>query len=412
MTQLSNCRKDFPALSRTSGDLPLAFFDGPAGTQVPRQVIDAIAAYYSHSNANTHGSFVTSLETDALIESCRISVATFLGADAWPTISFGQNMTSLTFALSRAIGRHLMEGDEIVITELDHEANRAPWLRLRDHGVTIHEVALREDGTLDPADFTAKVTSRTRLIALGMASNALGTVNDVARARELADSVGAWLLLDAVHYAPHFPIDVATLRPDFLLCSAYKFYSPHVGILYCRDGLLDQLETDRLRTQDQQAPWRIETGTLNHAALAGVLSGIEYIASHGDGTALRERLLSAFSRIGAHERALGTMLYEGLDSIDGIKVWGPDFAGDRAPTISFTSETLRSDEITRRLAARGITAWDGHFYALRAMEVLDLDQSGGLVRVGITMYNTAGEVQRLLDAVGEIVAGAPAMSAE
>ncbi len=230
------CRNDFPALARTLGGAPLAFLDGPAGTQVPHSVIDAVAAYYRTCNANTHGMFVTSEESDAAIGEVRRAAAAFLGAAGPGEISFGANMTTLTFALSHALARIFAPGDEVVVTELDHEANRGPWLALAAQGVVVREVPLRRDGTLDPGALEAAVTARTRLMALGMSSNALGTVNDVALARRLTRDAGAWLLLDAVHYAPHFPLDVQALDADFLLCSAYKFYGPHVGLLYCRPG--------------------------------------------------------------------------------------------------------------------------------------------------------------------------------
>ncbi|HJX27887.1 MAG TPA: aminotransferase class V-fold PLP-dependent enzyme, partial [Thermoanaerobaculia bacterium] len=236
-------RRDFASLARVVNGRPLAFLDGPAGTQVPEPVIAAMTGYYRTSNANTHGEFVTSRETDHLLDATREAVGAFLGAPSWREVSFGQNMTTLNFLLSQALVRVMKPGDEIVITQLDHEANRGPWLELRERGVTVREVALRPDGTLDPEDFARQVTGRTRLIAVGAASNALGTVNDLALARRLADDAGAWLLLDAVHYAAHFPVDVQALGCDFLLCSAYKFYGPHVGILYARPGLLDELPT-------------------------------------------------------------------------------------------------------------------------------------------------------------------------
>ena len=279
----AKCRQDFPSLARTLDGVPLAFLDGPAGTQVPEPVIAAMSQYYRTSNANTHGEFPTSRETDRLLAETREVVAAFLGAPSGREISFGQNMTTLTYSLSYALAREMAPGDEIVITQLDHEANRGPWLNLQERGIVIREVALRRDGRLDPEDLARQITAKTRLVALGIASNALGTVTDATLARRLSKEVGAWLLLDAVHYAAHLPVDVAAFDADFLLCSAYKFYGPHVGILYTRPGLLDRLPTDRLRTQDEDGPSRIEMGTLNHAALLGVKAAIEYIASWGEG---------------------------------------------------------------------------------------------------------------------------------
>lgn len=399
------CRKDFPSLARTVDGSPLAFLDGPAGTQVPRPVIDAVSRYYETSNANSHGEFPTSRETDRLLSETREAVAAFLGAPSWQSISFGQNMTTLNFALSHALGRAMEPGDEVVITQLDHEANRGPWLGLAERGMVIREVALKPDGRLDSDDMERQITERTRLVALGLASNALGTVNDVARARELSSRVGAWLLLDAVHHAAHFPIDVAALDCDFLLCSAYKFYGPHVGLLYSRPGLLDRLRTDKLRTQEDEAPFRIETGTLNHAALAGVKAAIEYIASWGEGTTLRERTVSAMEGIAAWEHALGRRYYEAVRQIPGVTVWGPDFSGRRAPTVSITIDGVPAIEAARRLGAQGLQVWDGHFYAIRAIEVLGLAGRGGVLRTGVVMYNTPEEIERLVEGVRAIAVG-------
>jgi len=306
-------------------------------------------------------------------------------------------MTTLNFSLSRAIARSLKEGDEVVITQLDHEANRGPWLTLKERGIIVREVVLKQDGTLDYDDMRSKVGARTRLLALGMASNALGTVNNVNLARELTSKVGAWLMLDAVHYAPHFSIDVEALDVDFLICSAYKFYGPHVGILYSREGLLDQLEPDRLQTQDPQAPYRIETGTLNHAAIVGVKAAIEYIAALGTGPDLLSKVVTAMQLIGEHERSLAATLHAGLTSLRGVKVFGPPFGTQqRAPTVSFTVGSRRAEEVCTLLGERGFCTWDGHFYALRAIEVLGLLEGGGVTRVGVSLYNTMDEVSRLL----------------
>jgi cysteine desulfurase family protein (TIGR01976 family) len=398
-------RQDFPSLARTFNDLPLAFLDGPAGTQVPEPVIAAMADYYRTSNANTHGEFPTSRETDRLLHETREAAAAFLGAPSGREISFGQNMTTLTFALSHALAREMAPGDEIVITQLDHEANRGPWLHLRERGIVVREVALRPDGRLDPEDFARQVTARTRLVALGLASNALGTVNDAALARRLSREAGAWLLLDAVHYAAHLPVDVVALDADFLLCSAYKFYGPHVGILYTRPGLLERLRTDKLRVQEDEAPFRIETGTLNHAALVGVKAAVEYIASWGEGGTPRERIVSAMEGIAGYEHELGFRYYDNVRRIPGVTVWGTDFSGPRAPTVSITIDGILPLAAARALGERGLQVWDGHFYALRAIEVLGLVERGGVIRTGLAMYNTAGEIDRLLAAVEELARG-------
>jgi cysteine desulfurase family protein (TIGR01976 family) len=401
----TKCRRDFPSLSRSVDGAPLAFLDGPAGTQVPEPVIAAMADYYRTSNANSHGEFPTSRETDRLMDATRETVAAFLGAPSGGEISFGQNMTTLCFSLSHALAREMSPGDEIVITQLDHEANRGPWLHLRERGIVIREVALLPDGRLDAEDFARQVTARTRLVAVGLASNALGTVNDAALARRLSKEVGALLLLDAVHYAAHLPVDVVALDTDFLLCSAYKFYGPHVGILYARPGLLDRLRTDKLITQDDAAPFRIETGTLNHAALAGVKAAVDYIASWGEGADLRSRIVSAMAGISEWEHGLGSSYYDQVRRIPGVTVWGQDFSGPRAPTVSITIDGVHPRNAARALGEKGIQVWDGDFYAVRAIEVLGLKERGGVIRTGFAMYNTPEEIERLVAGVGALAGG-------
>ncbi len=396
-------RRDFPSLGRRVNGKPLIYFDGAAGSQVPVQVINAMTEYYKQSNANSGGAFVVSAETDQAREDARATVAEFLGASSGMTISFGANMTTLNFSLSKAIGRALRKGDEILITQLDHEANRGPWLTLREEGIVVNEVRMKSDCTLDYDDFRKKINKRTRLVAMGMASNAFGTVNDIGRVREWTKSVGAWLLVDAVHYAPHFLIDVSSLDVDFLLCSAYKFYGPHVGILYSREGVLDQLQTDRLRTQDAKSSTPIETGTLNHAAMVGTKAAIEYIASVGKGRTLRAGLADAYSSIHRHELTVVHAMYNGLKNIRGVTIYGPSIDSSmRAPTIAFTLHGVNAREVSRRLGEKGICTWDGHFYALRAIEILGLVEKGGVTRVGPLLYNTENEVERFLREVRDI----------
>jgi cysteine desulfurase family protein (TIGR01976 family) len=403
MIDSKQLRLQFPSLQRKHEGKPLIFLDGPAGTQVPDSVINAIAGYYKTSNSNTHGEFLTTSETDKVVRQMRIDAATLLGAEGPETISIGQNMTTLNFALARGIARMLQPNDEVLITQLDHEGNRGPWLMLRDFGITVREVNLQPNGSLDYDDMESKINERTRIIAMGLASNALGTVNDVALARSLSYKVGAWLVLDAVHYAPHFSIDVQQLGCDFLLCSAYKFYGPHVGLLYSRPGNLDRLNTDRLRTTHQFAPEKIETGTLNHAAIAGVSAAIEFIASLGKGQSFRERIVDAYSNIGEHERSLATILYKGLGQIKDVKVAGLDFSSQkRAPTISFHHASQTATAICRHLNTRNIFAWDGHFYAIRAIERLGLLEKGGVTRIGMAVYNTREEVEQTLEALEEL----------
>ena len=392
-------RQHFPALQRQHQGSSLVFMDGPGGTQVPQQVIDAIARYYQTSNANTHGAFITAQETDAVLDAARQAAACFVGAEGPHAISFGQNMTTLNFSLSRAIGRVLQPGDEVLITQLDHEGNRGPWLSLREQGIIVKEVRLKRKGVLDYEHLAAQLNARTRLVALGYASNFMGTVNEVQRVRQLTYQAGAWLLLDAVHYAPHFPLDVQQIGCDFLLCSAYKFYGPHVGILYARPGLLDRLPTDRLRTAAQEAPYSIETGTLNHAALSGVKAAIDFIAAHGSGGDYREKIVSAMNRIHRHEIALAKRLCRGLEAIKGVSIIGPPIdAPLRAPTLAVRTKRVSPQSVCRYLAARNILAWDGHFYAIRAAEVLGLLEKGGVTRLGIAAYTSEEDVERVLEA--------------
>ena len=389
-------RRDFPALTKNAG---LAFLDGPGGSQVPSVVIEAIADLYASCNVNTHGSFPPSREVDRRMENARSVVAAFLGAESGACISFGQSMTTLCFNLSTAIGRTLEKGDEVLVTQLDHEGNRGPWLKLRERGIVVREVRLMESGELDPSDMAAQITPRTKLFAIGASANSLGTVNDIALARRLTREVGALLVVDAVHYAPHFPIDVRALGVDFLLCSGYKFYGPHVGVLYSRPGALDALPTDRLSVQDPAAPYRIETGTLNHAAIDGVRAAVEYIASWGVGASLRERLVDAMTHIGAYEHELAKDYHDAVRRIPGVRVWGPDFARGRmrAPTVSITMDKVTAAEAAKAAGDQGICVWDGDFYAARPVDVLGLAGRGGLLRTGVSMYNTRDELRRLLD---------------
>ncbi len=382
----------------------MVFLDGPAGTQVPQSVIEAISHYYSTSNANTHGAFITTRETDDIIQHMRQSMAALLGAENEDTISIGQNMTSLNFALARAMSRILQPGDEVLITQLDHEANRGPWLTLTRFGINVKEVVLKSDGLLDYDDFAGKINAKTKLVCMGMSSNCIGTVNNFKLVRQLTNQYNAWLLLDAVHYAPHFSIDVQSLGCDFLLCSAYKFYGPHVGILYSRPGLLDQLPTDRLRTAGQKAPYSIETGTLNHAALAGVGAAVGFLASLGSGVSQREKLISAYQSISEHEYRLASKLYQGLKQIPGLTMIGQDFsAPSRTPTVSFTMKGKTPWQICEHLAKKNICAWDGHFYAIRAIEVLGLLEQGGVTRLGISLYNTEEEVNLTVASVRHLI---------
>jgi len=398
------CRKDFPALARKPEGLNLAYLDGPGGSQVPQAVIDALGDFYETCNVNTHGNFWPSQEVDRRMAAAREMLAIFLGAESSNCISFGQNMTTLNYALSAAIGHTLKPGDEVLITQLDHEANRGPWLRLQDRGMILQEVRLLPTGALDLDDMAAKITARTKVFAVGASSNALGTVNDLSLARRLTNAVGALLVVDAVHYAPHFPLDAKSLGVDFLLCSGYKFYGPHVGVLYSRPGALDRLPTERLSVQDPAAPFRIETGTLNHAAIDALRAAVEYLASWGQGATWRERVVDAMTGISAYEHQLARFYHDSVLKMRGVRVWGPDFSQrSRAPTVSITLDKASAAQAAAALGKEGICVWDGHFYAARAVQILGLSDRGGLLRTGVSMYSSREDLERLLAGIAKLV---------
>jgi cysteine desulfurase family protein (TIGR01976 family) len=406
-TECLHARRAFPSLARTVNGRPIAYLDGPAGTQVPEPVIAAISGYYRTSNANQHGEFVTSRETDRLLTETREAAAAFLGAPSGHEISFGANMTTLTFALSHALVREMKPGDEIVITRLDHEANRGPWLHLRERGIEIREVALRPDGTLDPEDFARQVTERTRLVAIGAASNALGTVNDLALARRLATGAGAWLLVDAVHYAAHFPVDVQAIDCDFLLCSAYKFYGPHVGVLFGRKALVEGLDAPKLRPAPEHSPDRLETGTQSHEAIVGAAAAVAFLASLGGATAAststdrRAALVRAFGELHARGEALFARMWAGLGAIPGVTRYGRPPGEARTPTIAFTLAGRDAGDVAAHLASRGVFASHGDLYAATVVDRLK-PGPGGLVRAGCACYTTEAEVDRLVEGVREL----------
>lgn len=396
----------FPALAEQVAGRPAVFFDAPGGTQVPQAVIDAIGGYLAHSNANTHGAFATSRRTDAVIAAAHQAMADMLGCAPEETV-FGPNMTTLTFALSRAIGRDLGPGDEIVVTRLDHDANVAPWKALAERGVTIREVDVDvEDCTLDMADLAAKINARTKLVALGYASNAVGTINDVRRAVELAHSVGALAFVDAVHYAPHGPIDVRALDCDFLACSVYKFFGPHIGCLYGKAAHLERLQPYKVRPASDESPDRWMTGTQSHEGLAGVVAAVDYLAGlSGPAASRREAIVSAMTTLSAYERRLSERLIGGLLSIPGLTFYGirePERFAQRTPTVSIRLAGRTPRELAERLGDQGIFVWDGNYYALSLSERLGVEAGGGMVRIGLAHYNTADEIDRLLEALRAI----------
>ena len=402
IASVETIRAHFPALARVHEGHAVAYFDGPGGTQVPRAVAEALNDYLFHHNANTHWAYPTSAETDALIESARAALADFLHA-APHEIAFGANMTTLAFHLSRTLGRQFKAGDEIVVTELDHHANVAPWRALeRERGVVVRTVRMQtQTGQLDWADFERLVNGRTRLIAVGAASNALGTISDVWRARALARRVGALLFVDAVHSAPHALADVRALECDFLACSAYKFYGPHIGVLYGRRELLDALDWPKLMPAPDEAPERVETGTQNHEGMVGAAAAVDFLASLAPGATRRARLEAAYTALHARASVLVDKLWAGLSNIAGVELYGPAPNVPRTPTVAFTVRGVASTEVARRLAARGLFASHGDFYAATVIERLNLGAEG-LVRAGCACYTTEEEVERLLEAVRAI----------
>ncbi len=402
------CRDQFPALGRPFDDGPAVYLDGPAGSQVPDRVIRAVGRYMSETNANHGGRFATSRASDALLEAAHQAVADLLGAASAEATIFGANMTTLTFAFSRALARTWRAGDEVIVTRLDHDANVTPWvLAARDAGARVHYVDLRSDDcTLELDQLREKLSTRTRLVAVGCASNAVGTINPVADICRWAHAVGSQVFLDAVHYAPHALVDVTAWDCDYLACSAYKFFGPHVGLLWGRRELLDALEAYKVRPAADTLPDKWMTGTQNHEGIAGALEAINYLADLGRRSApeavdRRAALVAAFREIGCYERQLCGQLIAGLAALPSVRIWGitdPARFDQRVPTVSITHRRLSPLALADHLAAHGIFAWHGNFYALQLTEALGLEPAG-LVRLGLLHYNTSAEIERLLAAL-------------
>ncbi len=406
-------RLRFPALSIEEDGQPVALFDGPGGTQVPDSVIDAVGHYYRDSNANADGAFLTSRRSDAIVADAHQAMADMLGAADTSEIKFGANMTTLTFHISRSIAATMAAGDEIVVTGLDHHGNVDPWLgAAADRGLTVRVWEPRlDDCTLDLADLDRLLGPRTKLVAVGWASNAVGTINPVAEIVRRVHAAGAWTYVDAVHAAPHLPIDVAAVDTDFLACSTYKFFGPHAGVLYGKGAILDSLPSYKLKPAHD----RFETGTMNHEGLAGVLAAVEYLADVGvryggaDPAAPRGRKVhAAMTAIRDYEMGLYRRLVDGLEAIPGLRLYGiTDRArfDDRTPTAALTIDGHIPRAISEALGREGIATWDGDFYATGLIERLGLTESGGVVRIGLTHYNTADEVDRVVGALARIAEG-------
>jgi cysteine desulfurase family protein (TIGR01976 family) len=395
-------RAQFPALERIHNGFPVAYFDGPGGTQVPRQVVEAMSDYLYHHNANTHWAYPTSAETDAAIEAARVACADFINASS-SEIAFGANMTTLTFHLARALGAGYRPGDELVVTELDHHANIAPWQRVAiERGLKVRTVKLvPETGQLDWEDFEQSVTSHTRIIAVGAASNALGTINDLKRAIKLGRAVGARIFVDAVHSAPHALIDVKELDCDFLAMSAYKFYGPHIGILFGKRELLETIDFPKLIPAPDAAPENVETGTQNQEGMVGAGATVDFLAGLAAGASRPERLSLAFAELHARSAPLVKRLWEGLENIPRVRLYGPTPDQPRTPTVSFAVDGVTSTDVARRLAAKGLFLSHGDFYAATVVERLGLGEEG-LVRAGCACYTTGEEIERLIAGVEEI----------
>src|SRR5919106_2378881 len=404
-------RAEFPALQRELDGWPVAFLDGPGGTQVPRRVIDAVAAYLTDSNANAGGAFATSEASDAMVDEAHQAVADFLGTADREEIKFGYNMSTLTLHIGRSIGATLSAGDEVVVTTLDHEANVSTWEAMAaDRSLTVRKVDIREDDvTLDLEDLESKLNSRTKLVAVGYASNAVGTINPVREIVARAHEVGALAYIDAVAYAPHGPIDVQALDADFLVCSAYKWFGPHLGALYGKADLLDALPAFKVRPAHD----RFETGTAAFESIAGTLAATDYLRDVGRrfgspaSTDRRSELVAGMEAIVDHERALVTRLIDGLESVPGVTMHGitdrSRFA-DRVPTVAISIEGVHPRDAAVELGRQGIYVWDGDFYATGLIERLGKAADGGVLRLGLVHYNTSSEVDRALEAVESIAA--------
>lgn len=413
---LHRVRSQFPSLHITDRGKPRIFLDNPGGTQVAKQVVERMNHYLLHNNANHGGAFRTSIDSDEVLHEAHSAMADMLNANSPDEIIFGANMTTLTFSVSRSLGRWLKPGDEIVVTRLDHDADITPWTMMaEDRGVVVRWVDVREeDCTLDMADFESQINERTKIVACGYASNAVGTINDIQNVIGMAHAVKALVFVDAVQYAPHGPIDVQKLDCDLLACSAYKFFGPHTGMVYGKYDLLDRLQAYKVRPADNKPPYKFETGTQNHEGLAGTLGAVEYLAWLGEEfgrdhesqfSGMSGRRLKVHAGMAAsllYERQLSERLINGLSQIPNLKIWGITNLNQldrRVPTVSFTLKGWHPRKVAEKLAEQNIFVWDGNYYALAIMERLKLQEGGGMVRVGAAHYNTLDEADRLVEAV-------------
>ena len=399
VASVDDIRSHFPAMQRRHNGHPVAYLDGPGGTQVPRQVGDRVADYLYHHNANTHWKYPTSAETDAMILDARRALADFVNGSA-DEIAFGANMTTLTFHVARGLGRSWGPKDEVVITELDHHANVAPWRALeKERGVKVVMARMRtEDGTLDLDDLERKITANTRLVACVAASNALGTIVDIPRVAAMAHARKALLFVDAVHFAPHELVDVKAMNADFLTCSAYKFYGPHIGVIWGKRDLMEQLDVPRLAPAPEEAPERLETGTQNHEGIVGAGAAVDWIASLAAGKERRAALSAALTELHHRGAAMFEQLWAGLGDIRGVTRFGLPPGARRTPTIAFRVNGVTSDDVAVELAKRGLFVSHGDFYAATIIERLG-NWPDGVVRVGCSAYTTVSEIERAVSGV-------------
>jgi cysteine desulfurase family protein (TIGR01976 family) len=400
-------RQQFPALQQEVNGQTAVYLDGPGGTQVPQGVISAMSTYLAQGGSNTGGPFLTSQRSDAIVTAARAAVADLLNARP-REIAFGQNMTSLTFSLSRALARRWQPGDEIIVTKLDHDANISPWLlAAEERGVTVRWL------DFDPADCTLRLDTlpdllneKTRLLAITAASNAVGTIPDITRATQLAHDAGALVYIDAVHYTPHGPLDVQAIGCDFLACSSYKWFGPHTGVLYGKYDLLEDLTAYKVRPAPAHAPGKWETGTQSFESLAGVTAAADYLAQLGDPVGDRRlQLRQAMGRIKQYEQTISRRFLEGATAVSGLKLYGisdVERLDERTPTFAVSLEGYTPQQVATRLGQQGIFVWSGHYYAIAVMERLGLLDRGGLVRIGFVHYNTLDEVDRVLNALDEL----------
>src|SRR5215208_3815348 len=396
-------REQFPALERTHNGSRAVYFDGPGGSQVARSALDAVSGYMSRGGANLHGPFPTSVETEEILRDTRRAVADFLGAGP-DEIAFGANMTTLTFAISRALARTWDEGSEIVVTELDHRANVDPWLAAAERVVTVRWVRVNpETLTLEADDIESAITEKTKLVAVGLASNAVGTVNDVAAIAQRAHEAGAFVAVDAVHAVPHIPVDRDAIGADVLTCSAYKFFGPHVGVTAVRRDLLESLDVYKVEPAPDYLPDKLETGTQNHEGIAGAKGAIDFISSLGHGTSLQDKLVSGMRAIEEYEADLAERFRAALHEIPEVKLYAAPDGVLKAPTVAFRVEGHTPREVTERLAQEGFFVADGHFYASTLARKLGIHDKGGWIRAGLAPYNTEEEVEGFIEELKSLV---------